>query len=121
MRISDWSSDVCSSDLVDHLEAVEVEEGERAAVTVTAGDGQFARHHGIEGAAVGQAGQVVAARQLFQLGNAVGLFGEALLAFGGGGQDLLDQLAIARIREVGRASWRERGGQDEEVWVVCGE
>src|SRR3546814_13758821 len=45
--------------VVDHLEAVEVEEGERAAVTVTAGDRQLARHHGIEGAAVGDRKSVV--------------------------------------------------------------
>src|SRR3546814_13580816 len=44
MRISDWSSDVCSSDLGHHLEGLEVLDGDEAVVGVALVDG------GVDGA-----------------------------------------------------------------------
>src|SRR3546814_3969926 len=84
MRISDWSSDVCSSDLrghevadravavavadlvVDALEAVQVEQCQRQRTAIVADRLEHPRHALQQPGAVGQAGEAVVAGHLHQ-------------------------------------------------------
>src|SRR3546814_10895525 len=77
MRISDWSSDVCSSDLVDNQQ--------RAGHKQAANDGD---------------GAVIALQRLMKYGRRHENSKQALI-----------QSDQAVEKEIGRASWRERGCQ----------
>src|SRR3546814_14719700 len=100
MRISDWSSDVCSSDLDDLLAVVEAHHVllQSAAVAV-AGDGGERLLHCLDRRALGVAGnddQAVA-----QLAEAIAADQRSLAAVKHVGQLWIGQ-------EIGRASCRER-------------
>src|SRR3546814_15496809 len=104
MRISDWSSDVCSSDLAGQIAGVvELEPGDDAE-TVAQGVGQHAGARG--GANKGKGLKVdfdAARRRPFTDENV------DLIVFQGRIQDFLDHRG--QTVTMGRASCRERGGQ----------
>src|SRR3546814_19549830 len=96
MRISDWSSDVCSSDLIDHLRSAAVA-GEADPVRIDKSCG----------------GKLV--HRILETVNAVDP-DEALQCFGPGrpapaNPSLIgSQQRTGLLRQIGRASWRERVG-----------
>src|SRR3546814_15200287 len=94
MRISDWSSDVCSSDLDAHREAGEAEAHQEESARIEPEIGDVAGVHQVDqyGHDEGQGADDVGAR----------------LGFGRQGFDLQLQLASATQNEIGRASCRER-------------
>src|SRR3546814_11475779 len=103
MRISDWSSDVCSSDLG---------EGEDLAAEAELEAGEAALALGVEAAEV----EPLRAARLQDLDGApeqqvVRLAGAPLVAGPGGG--------VGGAGEIGRASGRDRGCQNGEVSVVA--
>src|SRR3546814_13213564 len=112
MRISDWSSDVCSSDLdADHDRAVARAAGE-AVVRTLRGRGSAQRHEfamvdadrkGVRGG--GAAADPNGAAVLVDLGVQflAAIMEEAFEPF--------DRLEAAHVIEIGRASCRERGCQ----------
>src|SRR3546814_17864199 len=105
MRISDWSSDVCSSDLVG---AGDERGGDRG--VIGGGGGVDLLHRGGElfggeaGRKAGLADEEGGARQFHVAGR-----GGENNAIGGDELDLAeDRLAVDAAHEIGRASCRER-------------
>src|SRR3546814_13992615 len=95
MRISDWSSDVCSSDLVAILTATGSPEGERnpLAIALTLGVAYAATIGGL-GTLVGSPTNAIAAGLVDKLT--------------GFRIDFLTWAMFGLPIEIGRASWRER-------------
>src|SRR3546814_11684685 len=97
MRISDWSSDVCSSDLVDDVQIGEIARRKQAAVVEAIEQGGVAAlafHRMFERDAMARP---VAHPVLEHEGRRGGVADRAEMRAGGG--------------EIGRASWRESVGQ----------
>src|SRR3546814_13139260 len=99
MRISDWSSDVCSSDLVLGVEMV---------VETALGDVQFARDPLHRGAAIAEFVDQPRRRAQELLASRLGLI---VFEVDQIGRPLLARCGDAVREQIGRASWRERGVQ----------
>src|SRR3546814_19158183 len=109
MRISDWSSDVCSSDL-----GLAAKAGHRLVVLVVdlADDllqDVFERHHALERTVLvdHQREMLAPPTELLELAQAVGRFRHEPWCAGHRGTVHLVDMAV----EIGRASCRERGCQ----------
>src|SRR3546814_18363066 len=106
MRISDWSSDVCSSDLLDPAPGVELRvRGRDVDVAVLAQEAQ--REPALLLATVAALPDLADARRRQVVAQPVAALGENLRLVG---PDLLVQLAQRRLLggHIGRASCRER-------------
>src|SRR3546814_16711811 len=104
MRISDWSSDVCSSDLLAAQVANHRQDGVAGTIQV-----------GRLGAAHDQVHTVAARRAVIGIGADVGLREAVLDLAERPGEDTLDQPRT----EIGRASCRERVWQFGLITVVA--
>src|SRR3546814_2275423 len=102
MRISDWSSDVCSSDLVDGLEVVHIEVEHRAGSAVAFLESGHAAELADEGAAVQHRRQGILVGELLEIANPLVRLLELLAQGVDVRHELLQRLAHLR-RELGRS------------------
>src|SRR3546814_14625996 len=129
MRISDWSSDVCSSDLIPLGHGLDVRLADRGAAVLVAQQVLQQDLHRI-----GQAGDVELLAQLGQAGVGVGLAVDVQFGAGGegiahgatspvagGGKTLAGwpEGAGTRHCKIGRASCRERSCLFVYIWLVA--
>src|SRR3546814_1882316 len=113
MRISDWSSDVCSSDLAKaivpdyalgtHVAALGLTFSDPQAIPASFSEGAFIGEHGSfnRNPPAGYKVVFVPFRDGKPSGNPVDFL-----------SDFVDKEGNARGRRIGRAAWRERGWQD---------
>src|SRR3546814_15539585 len=109
MRISDWSSDVCSSDLTQQL----IQQAQRMAYDVQTIEREFGRQYKDVDLSGSQRTMVAGAEGRWR--NSVAAFEDAMKVQAGvvgnlgGARRAIDQLVPAR--QIGRASCRERACQ----------
>src|SRR3546814_12764092 len=109
MRISDWSSDVCCSDLVAHRHGADRRAGFAVGRAAVLGDARSGSGGRLPGGTRG-GGERAAVRT-------------AAVSRGGGGRGrgarMGDAASGSRARQIGRASGREGGGQYGWIAWVC--
>src|SRR3546814_11500858 len=115
MRISDWSSDVCSSDLVDGIATFK----DRVEVRASRQDPGIGLHHHASGAL----GRCKLGADLGDRGEAIGIDGLPR----GDRENRIAQIArcpaiafFLRLLEIGRAACRGRVCQFVYIWWVDG-
>src|SRR3546814_13134732 len=113
LRISDWSSDVCSSDLLKlyDVASVEVLEGPQGTLYGAGSLGGIIRIEPMPPALYAGGGGAWAAGQLTEHGDPGGDAGAVL--------NVPIAEGTAASREVGRPSCRERAGQYDEIGGVA--
>src|SRR3546814_16912169 len=112
MRISDWSSDVCSSDLLEPRQAdgIALQFSQQPAFRAVLAQ---AADQGLE-----RLGLVWVAIRYVDAAIAAFLVVDQLEGIGGAAQAAAAEAVAVELQQIGRASWRGRVGQ--YVWISGG-